>query len=80
VSDLALGIMSGTSADGIDAALVELDDAGRVADAVAHYHAPFDASLRERVLASAAGSPTRSTAQEIALLHAELGDRYADAA
>jgi anhydro-N-acetylmuramic acid kinase len=80
MSDLAIGIMSGTSADGIDAALIEVDDAGRVTDAIAHRHTPYPRELRERVLAAAAGSPLRSTAQEIALLHAELGDRYAEAA
>lgn len=80
MSDLAIGIMSGTSADGIDAALIAVDEAGLVSDAIAHRHTLFPPELRERVLAAAAGSPTRSTAREIALLHAELGDRYADAA
>ena len=80
MSDLAIGIMSGTSGDGIDAALVEVDDSGRRIETIAHRHTPFPPELRERVLAAAAGSPTRSTAREIALLHAELGDRYAEIA
>lgn len=80
MTDLAIGIMSGTSADGVDGAIVEVDDEGRVADSVTHRHEPFPAELRDRVLAAAAGSPTRSTAREIALLHAALGDRYAELA
>jgi anhydro-N-acetylmuramic acid kinase len=80
VSDLAIGIMSGTSGDGVDAALVEVDAEGRVADAIAHRHTPFPPDVRERVLAAAAGSATRSNARAVALLHAELGDRYSDAA
>lgn len=80
MTDLAIGIMSGTSADGIDAALVAVDDEGQLADVISHRHAPFAPDLRERILAAAAGSPMRSTAREIALLHAELGDRYAEAA
>lgn len=80
MSELAIGIMSGTSGDGVDAALVEVDGSGLAVRAIAHRHTPFPAGLRERVLAAAVGSPTRSGAREVALLHAELGDRYADAA
>jgi anhydro-N-acetylmuramic acid kinase len=80
MTELAIGIMSGTSGDGVDAALVEVDDAGRVTDALAHHHDPFPRELRERVLAAAAGSPTRHSAREIALLHADLGERYAEIA
>lgn len=80
MSDLAIGMMSGTSADGVDAALIEVDEDGRVSDAIAHRHEAFPDDLRERVLAAAAGSGARSFAREVALLHAELGDRYADAA
>lgn len=80
MSDLAVGIMSGTSGDGIDGALVEISetDPPRVR-LVAHEHSHFPPELRERVLRAAAGSGSRSSAAEIALLHAELGDRYAAA-
>jgi anhydro-N-acetylmuramic acid kinase len=80
MSDVALGIMSGTSGDGVDAALIAVDDAGRVVDTIAHHHTPFDPALRERVLAAASGAGTRTAARDIALVHAALGDRYADAA
>jgi anhydro-N-acetylmuramic acid kinase len=78
VSDLAIGIMSGTSGDGVDAALVEVDDAGRVTDTLAHRHTAFAPELRERILA--VGAAERVTAPEIARLHGALGDAYADAA
>ena len=78
--ELAAGIMSGTSADGIDAALIAVDREGRVSDLVAHAHTAYPPELRERVLSVAAGSARRSSAREIALLHAELGERYAEAA
>lgn len=77
-ADLAMGIMSGTSADGIDAALIELDEQGRLEGAIAHRHVPYPDALRERVLAAASGEA--GSAADVARLHGELGDRYADAA
>src|SRR5262249_32602877 len=77
VTDLAIGIMSGTSGDGIDAALVSVDDAGTV-DPIAHWHWPSSDALRERALAAASGRPT--SAHDLARLHGALGDAYADAA
>ena len=69
--------MSGTSADGIDAAAIELDDSGQ-ARFIAHRHTPYPAELRRRVLALAGGGPALTS--EAALLHGALGDAYADAA
>lgn len=77
MSDLAIGIMSGTSGDGVDAALVEIDGDGRVVDVIAHRHTPFATDVRERVIAAGAGE--RMSAAEIALLHGALGEAYADA-
>ena len=48
--DLFIGLMSGTSADGIDAVLVQSDDAS--ARLVATHHRPMSESLREDILAS----------------------------
>ena len=77
---LAVGIMSGTSVDGIDLASIEIDEGPRprvtVLPVAAHHDYPRD--LRERVLRAAGG--TAVGAHELAWLHAALGDAYADAA
>jgi anhydro-N-acetylmuramic acid kinase len=46
---LYVGLMSGTSLDGIDGVLVEITDGGM--HALAHAHRPFDAALRTELLA-----------------------------
>lgn len=74
-----LGIMSGTSADGADLVLAELDGRppkleGKVLE---HLAVPFPAELRERVLLALHGDlQTRA----LALLHHDLGRFYAEAA
>lgn len=76
-----VGLMSGTSADGIDAAVVRIRGDGAaggeplVVELLVHHHAPFDAALRSRVLALASATPA-----EVALLHVALGQRCAQAA
>jgi len=73
---LGVGLMSGTSADGVDAALVKIA-AGKAE--LAHFHsAPYPPRLRERIL-RAAGEPGASTA-EICSLHREIGEAFARAA
>ncbi len=73
-----IGLMSGTSADGVDAALVEIgrgDD--RPAIRVLGYETlPYPAGLRERILAVASGGST----EEVCHLDAYLGELFADAA
>ncbi len=66
--------MSGTSADGVDAAVVRLAAAG-VVKVLAHHHTDFEPAFRARVLAL-----PRASAAEVALLHVELGRRFGDAA
>lgn len=79
MSDLAIGIMSGTSGDGIDAALIEVDDGDPPAVRVAaHRHTAFGDDLRQRILAVGAGAPV--SAHDLARLHGALGDAYSDAA
>lgn len=71
--------MSGTSADGIELAAVDVEDE-RPPPAVrfvAHEHRDYDPALRRRVLLAASGGPMPAT--EAALLHAALGDAYAGA-
>ena len=78
---LAIGLISGTSADGIDAALVRVDgqagDGLRV-ETLAWSTYAYPPAIRATVLRIAAGEPT--TAREICQLHAAIGDRFADAA
>ena len=57
---LAIGLMSGTSADGIDAAAIELPDAGPIRF-LAHRHTPYSAELRRRVLALAGDVPVHTS-------------------
>jgi anhydro-N-acetylmuramic acid kinase len=76
---LALGIMTGTSADGADAALVAVDRAGgrRRSRLVAQSARPYPQALRARVLAAQEGS---LPARDLFALHAELGAHAALAA
>jgi anhydro-N-acetylmuramic acid kinase len=68
-----LGIMSGTSMDGVDYAICEFNREGRVAF-VEHWDCPFPKKLRER-LRSAASNVCSS--YETAQLHHDLGRFYA---
>src|SRR5664279_5232978 len=80
-SMIVAGVMSGTSADGVDVALVRI----RPRDAelnlnlklLAHYSFPFSAGLRRAVLASMNASGTSTS--ELARLNWRLGIAYADA-
>lgn len=75
-AELYLGLISGTSADAIDVALVMFDPMPRLVAAVATTYPP---ALRSRVLALA-----RETAEidldELGMLDVELGSAFADAA
>lgn len=70
---LYVGVMSGTSADGIDACLVSFPRAGP--RLLASVHRPFDAALRAEVLAVARGNGLARAAD----LDVYLADAYADA-
>lgn len=77
-----LGIMSGTSADGVDAALIEVDPRGFESGLpfralLAHRHEPYPAELREAVMEAAAD---RLRPSEIAVLQRKLGNHHARAA
>jgi anhydro-N-acetylmuramic acid kinase len=77
---LVLGMMSGTSADGIDAALVRISGAppSLSAKLEGHYHARFPARVRQAILRLANGSAT--TTAEISQLNFLLGEQFARAA
>jgi anhydro-N-acetylmuramic acid kinase len=68
------GMISGTSVDGIDVAVVEIR--GRRIETVGHGSVPYPAALRTRILA--ASNATTHTA-EISRLNFAVGEHFADA-
>lgn len=74
---LVLGLLSGTSADGIDAALVRIRGSGLATNAeiLAFHSVPYPARLREQVLALGTG-----LVPDLCRLNFTLGERFADAA
>ena len=77
---LVLGMMSGTSADGIDTALVKISGAPPrlKIELLAHTHQPFAAEVRKAILRAAEQTPL--TPGELSQLHSRLGHLYAAAA
>jgi anhydro-N-acetylmuramic acid kinase len=75
-----LGMMSGTSADGIDVALADISGAPPrlTAKLKGHCHAPFPKLVRDAILRLANGAAT--TTAEISQLHFLLGEEFAAAA
>ena len=73
-----IGLMSGTSADGVDAALVEIGSEGDrpALRLVAWDTLAYPPGLRERILAVA----TRGSTEEVCHLDAYLGELFAEAA
>jgi anhydro-N-acetylmuramic acid kinase len=76
---LVAGIMSGTSADAIDVALVKITGSGwKVRHQLVHFHSSkYPGAIRRRILAVAGGSP--ATACEISQLNFLLGELFAQA-
>ena len=72
---LAVGLMSGTSLDGVTTALVRLSDAPLDAQLVRFRQEPYTATEREQLMDTIA----RGGARELALLHVALGERFAAA-
>src|SRR5262249_54571746 len=73
---LFAGLISGTSADGIDAVLASFEPAPRLHAALTH---PYPPVLRERILELAQGDGV-TTLDEIGALDARIGACFADAA
>jgi len=70
---LAVGVMSGTSLDGISTALVRLRDGA--AELVAFRQEPYSAAERGAIIDAIA----RGTPKDVAFLHVALGERFAAA-
>lgn len=77
---IAVGLMSGTSVDGVNAAAVaeRTVDGRRRYRLIAHRHTPFGRELRDAVLQAASGALL--SAEAIGALHSALGEIYADSA
>ncbi len=76
---LAIGLMSGTSADGVDAALVRILPGARAGVETVGFHAsPYPKRLRERILLAA--GEEGAEAEELCSLHREVGEAFAAAA
>lgn len=67
----AIGLMSGTSLDGVDAALIETDGEDRVTTGPS-LTLPYDTKLRERLRRSLGGrAPVKAVERSMTLAHAE---------
>lgn len=77
---LLIGLMSGTSADGIDAALVEITGQGRRTYArLLHFLClPHTEAMREAILRLC--DPQTATVPDLCALNVALGERFAEAA
>ena len=75
---IAIGVMSGTSGDGVDAAAIELDVPATDVRVIATTSAAYPKNIRDAVLALGEGGMT--SAADVARLHGLLGDRYAQIA
>jgi len=78
-SRLVVGLMSGTSADGIDAVLTRITGSGRStkAEQLGFYFLPFDAATRRAILELCGGNSGGT--REVCLLGTHLGLLYARA-
>jgi len=78
-----IGLMSGTSADGVDAALVEWPDDARTRPfrLIAYEETSFPGELQRRIHRLAAGEvPGAEALAELVALDVALGERFAEAA
>lgn len=77
---IVIGLMSGTSADGVDVAICDIR--GRPGDMTVELISgetfEYEADMRQRILASC--DPAASRVNDIATLHVDLADAFADCA
>ncbi|MGA3315804.1 MAG: anhydro-N-acetylmuramic acid kinase [Candidatus Korobacteraceae bacterium] len=76
---IVAGVMSGTSADGINVALVRIQGRGFRSrfELLAHYEFPYPATVRRAILATM--NAGRASVADLSRLHFLLGELYADA-
>ena len=74
-----IGLMSGTSLDGIDAAVLDVERHADTLDIglLGHATAPFDAELRAGL--EAALPPKHGSTRDVCALNARVGEAFADA-
>ncbi len=76
---LAIGLMSGTSVDAIDAALVRFESTEQLSTELIHFdETPISNELRQRVFS--AMDPNTASVEQICQLNMELGEAFAKAA
>jgi anhydro-N-acetylmuramic acid kinase len=75
-SSLGVGLMSGTSLDGVSTALARISDDPLEASLVAFRQEPYTAAERGQIIDTIA----RGGSKDLALLHVALGERFAGAA
>lgn len=77
---IIIGLMSGTSLDGIDAAIVRINGSGLRSQVklLHYYNTPYDASIREQLKALC--SIEHSSSASVCSMNAYLGRKFADAA
>jgi len=73
VTERFIGLMSGTSADGIDAVLMEFAPAPRI---LATHFTPYAASVRDHVRAVSAGRYSNDAMDEVGTLDSQLGELF----
>ncbi|WP_052480901.1 anhydro-N-acetylmuramic acid kinase [Gilvimarinus agarilyticus] len=76
-TELYIGLMSGTSADGIDAALLAIDESQ--CQLLAHHSVAFDAHLRSQIHALCSG-PNTNEIEAAGAMDSHLGELFAEAA
>ncbi len=74
-----IGLMSGTSADGVDAVLAEFEN-GQYTGLKGVYHLNYPASLRARMLSLGRSENVALTLKEYAQLDVAVGESFAEAA
>ncbi|MGE5143004.1 MAG: anhydro-N-acetylmuramic acid kinase [Acidobacteriota bacterium] len=75
MTTLAVGLMSGTSLDGVSAALVRLESEPAAAQLVAFHQESYSAAERGQIIDAIA----RGGAKDLSILHVALGERFAGA-
>lgn len=74
-----VGLMSGTSADGVDAVVAVFDN-GRYSGLQGAFHLDYPAALRTRLLVLGSSDSTALSLKELATLDAQVADAFAEAA